>query len=487
MITRHQYINQSSPIEKELKVIFSKKQPAIIFDIGSCEGEDSIKYSRLFPSSKIYAVEALPNNINLLRKNLDKYRVTNVQILPFALSDKNGMAKFYISSGEPEHKEEDEDWDYGNKSSSLLTPSKNIDVIPWLNFRDSIDIQTKKLKDVCFELGIQEIDFIHLDVQGAELKVLEGADDLIGQVKVIWLEVEAVALYENQPVKANIEQFMQKHNFYKIKDTVDNISGDQLYINIKQLSKSLIMTKLVIHQFIYIRDKLGTKFNFNFLKSQNKKISYSQCGEDLIIKFIFDSMGIKHPSYIDIGAHDPEYLSNTAIFYLNGSRGINIEPDQNLFRTFLSKRHRDINLNIGISNTKGEMDLHIMSSPTLNTYSKAEVEKYVVDGKYHVKSIQSIKVDTISNVISNYWNGYFPDFLSLDVEGLDKVVLESIDYENVYPIVICVETISFSENGTGVKNTSIINLLESKGYMIFADTYINTIFVKKNMWIKGKN
>lgn len=213
------------------------------------------------------------------------------------------------------------------------------------------------------------------------------------------------------------------------------------------------------------------------------KISYSQCGEDLIVKFIFDNLGISKPSYIDIGAHDPENLNNTAVFYLNGSKGINIEPDPMLFQKFENKRKRDVNLNIGIANIVGEMDFYFMSEPSLNTFSKNEATK-CAEFNISVSSVGKIKVDTISNTIQTYWDNKFPDFLSLDVEGMDEIILKSINYEEHFPIVICVETISFSMNGNGIKNKSIIEFLESKGYLVYADTNINTIFVRKDKWIR---
>lgn len=64
------------------------------------------------------------------------------------------------------------------------------------------------------------------------------------------------------------------------------------------------------------------------------KKSYSQSGEDLIIKYIFDALGIEKPSYIDVGAYHPYCLSNTSLFYELGSKGINIEPDPMLFKNF---------------------------------------------------------------------------------------------------------------------------------------------------------
>lgn len=215
------------------------------------------------------------------------------------------------------------------------------------------------------------------------------------------------------------------------------------------------------------------------------KVSYSQTGEDLIVKFIFDAIGIQTPTYIDIGAYHPEHLSNTALLYKNSCRGINIEPDPNLFERFELERSADINLNVGISDVKGEMDFYILSTPTLNTFSKGEAERCTQQGNFQIVSIARTKVETISNIIEQYCKGQFPQFLSLDVEGLDLKILQSINYEQSAPLVICVETISFSETGQGVKDIGILNFLESKGYMIYADTYINTIFVKKTEWVRS--
>ena len=80
---------------------------------------------------------------------------------------------------------------------------------------------------------------------------------------------------------------------------------------------------------------------------QKYKKSYSQCGEDIIVDYIFNLRGITYPTYIDIGANDPYYLSNTALFYDKGCRGINIEPNPAMVESFGKSRPADINLNIG--------------------------------------------------------------------------------------------------------------------------------------------
>lgn len=226
------------------------------------------------------------------------------------------------------------------------------------------------------------------------------------------------------------------------------------------------------------------RFLLKKIKSENsfQKKSYSQSGEDLIVKFIFDCLGIIKPSYLDIGAHHPYFISNTALFYEKGSRGINIEPDPVLFFEFLKERKSDVNLNIGISDIDGELDFFVISASTLNTFSKEEAYNYEKEGDFRIKSIEKIKVNTLASIINQYSNGIFPQFLSIDAEGVDEIIIKAIDFEENFPIVICIETISFSTSGNGLKNNDLIQYIESKGYLLYADTNINSIFVKESFW-----
>lgn len=211
---------------------------------------------------------------------------------------------------------------------------------------------------------------------------------------------------------------------------------------------------------------------------QKGRVSYSQHGEDLIIRSLFSQMGIARPSYIDIGAHHPFYLSNTAIFYTNGSRGINIEPDPKLFSRFTAKRPGDVNLNIGIGPKADQLTFYTMADPAFNTFSLEEAKKCETWG-CTIVSETKVAVETLSDVLRKYNKGKFPDLMSLDVEGLDEVIVRSIDFKQSSPSVICVETISY-ENAIGIKNYETVRTLEGHGYTVYADTYINTILVKKS-------
>lgn len=223
---------------------------------------------------------------------------------------------------------------------------------------------------------------------------------------------------------------------------------------------------------------------FNSIDNKSKKTSYSQSGEDLIVKHIFDCIGIHKPSYIDIGAHHPYIISNTALFYKNGCRGINIEPDPTLFKEFLKYRKEDKNINVGIGDCDAELDFYFISYPALNTFSKEAAENYAKEGNYTIKNVEKIKVRRLINVLHDFSNGIFPQFLSIDAEGIDEIIIKEIDFDKNFPIVICIETISFSMRGNGIKNTALIDYIVNKGYLVYADTYINTIFVKESFWKK---
>jgi len=228
---RASYINQPVPIEEELMVLFKKHAPLTIFEIGACEGEDSVRYANLFPRATIYAFEPLPKNLERISATVAKYDKTNITVVPFALSNITGVSVFYVSSGAPEGEQNNMDWDFGNKSSSLLPPDKHIDIVKFIDFKNKIEVETITLHEFCNKNCIGCIDFIHMDVQGAELMVLTGAKELIRSIKAVWLEVSKVTLYKDQPLYDEVKEFMIENGFVLIKDTVDDVTGDHLYIS----------------------------------------------------------------------------------------------------------------------------------------------------------------------------------------------------------------------------------------------------------------
>tara|TARA_X000000950_G_C13900794_1_gene654814 strand:+ start:2607 stop:3308 length:702 start_codon:yes stop_codon:yes gene_type:complete len=225
------------------------------------------------------------------------------------------------------------------------------------------------------------------------------------------------------------------------------------------------------------------KYSYIFKKTHRKskpysRRSYSQCGEDLIVNFIFSSLlKIDSPSYFDIGAFHPFKMSNTYLFYARGSKGICVESSPIQFEIIRKERPNDLCLNIGISgNETTKMKFFDFDYPELSTFS----EEIANQNKIFSKMKKTIEIDTISinKLIEKYNNSYVPDFLSLDVEGLEYEILSNLNFKKYRPKVFCIETIN---NLTEKKNYELINFVESQGYKLYADTYINSIFVDKKL------
>ena len=87
-------------------------------------------------------------------------------------------------------------------------------------------------------------------------------------------------------------------------------------------------------------------------------MTYAQCGEDIIIKFLFDSLLIHRGTYMDIGANDPIKYNNTYLLYKNGWHGVNIDPQAEAINKFNKLRKRDKNLQIGVGATTGDFKFY---------------------------------------------------------------------------------------------------------------------------------
>jgi FkbM family methyltransferase len=216
-----------------------------------------------------------------------------------------------------------------------------------------------------------------------------------------------------------------------------------------------------------------------------EKKSFSQNGEDLIISTIFQMREIEKPSFLDVGANHPFEISNTFLIYLNGGRGYNIDANPKLLESFMRFRPEDVNLNLGVGSVDGVLDFYVFDYSGLSTFNQADAEVYQKLGKKLAKVIQ-IQVVRLNSIVEKYCNGVFPDLLSIDVEGMDFQIFNSLDFSRSKPKVICIETVEYSTDGRGKKEKELIELIHRSGFTIFADTYVNSIFVENEFWFGSK-
>lgn len=219
--------------------------------------------------------------------------------------------------------------------------------------------------------------------------------------------------------------------------------------------------------------------------------SYSQSGEDIIISDLFGRLGIQHPGYLDIGANEPVALNNTYRLYRRGCKGVCVEPNPDLYKKLSAKRKRDVCIHAGVAfDERREADFYLFSGKAhgLSTFSKQEAEFWehtgnVEVGKFKPSAVIKTPLVNINDLMQKYFSPH-PNLVSMDVEGLDLQIAETIDFNKFKPEVFCIETLWFAENNKETKNYTLIEFFKSKGYFIYADTYINSIFCRKDIYTK---
>lgn len=205
----------------------------MIFEVGACQGEDTAIYAQSFPRSTIYAFEPLPENYTVLQKVM---ATMGERGKPFqlALSDTKGEVEFHVSSGVNQVDETRRE-DCVSRSSSLLSPLQSKPAsLEWLKFNKSIKVSTDTLDNFCAAQAIRYIDFMHMDVQGAELKVLAGASRMLPHIGAIWMEVAFEPTYEGQPLDSETTSWMKKRGFRKIYQVSYGSEGDALFYNMQR-------------------------------------------------------------------------------------------------------------------------------------------------------------------------------------------------------------------------------------------------------------
>src|SRR3954453_421327 len=164
-------------------------------------------------------------------------------------------------------------------------------------------------------------------------------------------------------------------------------------------------------------------------------ISYAQNGEDVLLRRLFPKL--RDGFFIDVGANDPVDLSVTKHFYDQGWHGINIEPLQQGYERLCAERPRDRNLNMGVSRCEGSLTLYeLPETPVLSTFSAEQAALYRAAGKAVIE--RSVPVQSLASICAAYVDRPI-HFLSIEVEGWERPVLERADWTPCRPRVVLLQ------------------------------------------------
>jgi FkbM family methyltransferase len=221
--------------------------------------------------------------------------------------------------------------------------------------------------------------------------------------------------------------------------------------------------------------------SFPYILLGHARPSYAQFGEDRILEYLFKSLNIDKPFYLEIGTNHPVKGNNTYFFYTQGAHGVLVEPDVYYHHIIKNKRSGDVLVKEGVTfddTEKADFYVFDLKYTGWNTFSTEEVEMREKQGIPYKKKVE-VNLISINKLLEKYCKGKIVDLLSLDVEGLDEAILRAYDFENFAPKVICVEIIRFGESQFKKQEESIIEFLNEKGYEMYAFTNVNGIFIKR--------
>ncbi|MEM2233259.1 MAG: FkbM family methyltransferase [Nitrososphaerota archaeon] len=117
-------------------------------------------------AERVIAIEPDPRTRNILLRNLKLNKITHVAVLREALWNKSGeRASIMLSSK-------------SGLSSVMRKPTESV---------GQIEVRTATLDEIVRRQGLNRVDFVKIDVEGAELRVIEGCEELLAEFKPLLL------------------------------------------------------------------------------------------------------------------------------------------------------------------------------------------------------------------------------------------------------------------------------------------------------------
>lgn len=197
--------------------------------------------------------------------------------------------------------------------------------------------------------------------------------------------------------------------------------------------------------------------------------------------------------FVEVGAYDGEFVSNTSFLADMGWKGLYIEPIEEYYNQCLARHSKnDVTVaNVAIGLEEGEVK--IFKGQTLTTLNSDQVKRYQEIGwvnEQHFTEVtcQQIRLDTLMRTLEVPKNF---DILVVDVEGKESEIFKTFDLDEWQPKMLIVELEDeheefkkYSEMIEEIK--ALRTFISSKNYVEIYKDSINTVFVSQKFY-KTKN
>ena len=205
---------------------------------------------------------------------------------------------------------------------------------------------------------------------------------------------------------------------------------------------------------------------------------YSQYYEDFILNYVFADT--PKGSYIDIGSAEPKRYNLTHKFYLKGWRGISIDPVPTFKPLYEKERPGDLFLNVGISNEEGTMRFYDCGPACgWSTFDHEGAKKLAKERNFNFKETFKeidVPVTTMAKVLAEHPQNEI-HFVNIDVEGWEKQVLQSFDFQMIKPEVFVVE--STAPMSTDSTQHLWEHILLDQNYVLAMTDHLNRYYVHR--------
>ncbi len=169
-----------------------------VIDAGANRGQFAVFAARRFPRAALICFEPLPRPRAQLRRavgTIDRLRVSDV-----ALGAANEEAEFHVSAAD-------------DSSSLLPIGQRQRAAFPGTDERTTIAVRVKRLEEVLRPEELVAPVLFKIDVQGGELGVLQGAEELLPSIDAVLVEVSFIELYEGQALADEVWRHLHSHGF----------------------------------------------------------------------------------------------------------------------------------------------------------------------------------------------------------------------------------------------------------------------------------
>jgi FkbM family methyltransferase len=175
-----------------LPEILDASAARVVLELGAHQGEDTRHLRRAFPGAELYSFEPDPRNVEAMRKNGS---ISETTLLEAAVSDHDGFATFHLSRAELG---DAPSWVRDAEYSGSSSLKRSEDVHPWLRFETAVTVPTVTLDTFVRRYGIEHIDVVWADVQGAEDLMIAGGQQALSATSFLFTECMEAKEYEGQ-------------------------------------------------------------------------------------------------------------------------------------------------------------------------------------------------------------------------------------------------------------------------------------------------